>query len=241
MLKINNLVKRIKNKVVINNLNLSVAKGEIKSLIGLNGAGKTTLTEIICNVSSFDEGQILIDNVDLTNKKRKKLIKHIIGYVPQNFSLFPDLTVVENLEYIQNIFGENNCIKLKDVLTLCNLNGKENALAQNLSGGYKQFLSMACALIHNPKFLILDEPTSAMDPIFRRKFWDILLNEKSKGKTILLITHHLEELLKCDSFALMQNGRIIFEEQVKSIQRNNFQDFEDLLIKLSLKGEKNEL
>ena len=142
---------------------------------------------------------------------------------------------------MQSIFGKENCIEIENVISLCNLNGQEKVLAQNLSGGYKQFLSVACTLIHNPQFLILDEPTSAMDPIFRKKFWNILQEEKKKGKTILLITHHLEELLKCDSFSLMQNGVISFEEKISNIKEISFQDFEELLNKLSKKGEQNEI
>lgn len=207
MIEVKNLVKKYGNNVVLNNVSLKVKKKKITAIVGLNGSGKSTLLDIICGVKPFDSGQVLVDGKDI---KTNFDYKYEFGYVPQNFSLFLDLTVRENIEYIANVFGVESKEKIDDVLSTCFLSEKQNYLSSNLSGGYKQLLSLACALISRPKILILDEPTSAMDPIYRNKFWKIISYFNKNGNTVLVSSHYLEEISKADEICLLsKNGKIL--------------------------------
>lgn len=231
MLEIKNIVKSYKSNQVLSDVNFLVKKGEIKALIGENGAGKSTLIEIICGVKKSDSGQILINGVDISNKKQKHKIKRNIGYMPQSFSLYQDLTVEENLGYVCAVYGIDEKTQIDRVLKLCFLEDKKHFLTQNLSGGYRQLVSMACAIVHSPSLLILDEPTSAMDPIFRKRFWGIVKNINKSGTTVLLITHHVEEILECDSFACLSGGKIVFDGKTKQFKKEGFINIEEILNK----------
>ena len=138
--------------------------------------------------------------------------------MPQSFGLFHDLTVWENIKYISTVFGifDNNVIE--QIIKTCRLDAYKNVYASNLSGGYKQLLSLACALVHNPKLLILDEPTSAMDPIFRAQFWDIVQSYNNKDTTILVTTHYLEEMSKTDRIILLDAGKIAWQGKYEDLQ-----------------------
>lgn len=241
MLKITNLKKSYGKNEVLKGINLKVKKGEIKAIIGENSAGKTTLIEVLCGVKQKNSGEIIINNLNLNSKKDVKYLKRDLGYMPQYFCLYQDLTVEENIKYVCSVYGVD-LLETEKIIKLCFLEDKKNFLTQNLSGGYRQLLSMACAIVHKPKLLILDEPTSAMDPVFRRKFWKIVKQINKQGTTILLITHYLEELLECDSFACLSKGKIVFDGKVAEFKKSNFIDIEDILSKFSSgenNGEKN--
>ena len=231
MLKITNLKKSYKQKVVLDGLNFKLKQKTIKALIGVNGAGKSTLIELICGVKKFNEGSILINGIDSSDKKNAKTLKYTFGYMPQSFCLYNDLTVRENLEYLTSIYKID--VDVTSLIKTCNLEEHEMTLAGNLSGGYKQLLSLAGALVHSPELLILDEPTSAMDPIFRRKFWHIIKDYNKKGKTVLVITHYLEELLECQSFACLSKGKISYDGNVSEFKKEGFVNIEEVLKKFS--------
>ena len=233
MLKVQNVFKSYKDKKVLKGINLHVKQGEIKGLIGVNGSGKSTLIECVCGVKNFDDGEILVDGVNTLDKKNKNTIKNTIGYMPQAFGMFNDLTVEENLRYLCAIYklDENTCVE--NAIKACYLDNYRSILAKNLSGGYRQLLSMASAIIHNPKFLILDEPTASMDPIFRRQFWQIVNNCRKNNTTVLVITHYMEELVECDNFACLANGKVAFEGSVSDFKKEGMLDMESLLNKYS--------
>ncbi len=233
MLIVKNICKSYKNKQVLCGVDLTVKTGEIKGLIGVNGAGKSTLIEIICGVKKFDDGYIEINGIDITNKKRKLDIQKTIGYMPQSFSLFNDLTVEENLGYLCAVY-DINLKRVDEVINICHLNEFKKVLAKNLSGGYRQLLSMAGAIIHSPKFLILDEPTNAMDPIFRKRFWQIVNSLKKDGITVLVITHYWEELVECDNFACLAGGKIKFNGSLSEFKQDGLLDIEQILNKYTL-------
>lgn len=236
MLKINKLCKSYKTKQVLNNLDLEIKKGEIVALIGVNGSGKSTLIELICGVKKFDSGEIFIDGVNIKNKKDLEKIRYRFGYMPQHFSLFFDLTVKENLEYMKNVYMVKDDSRVDEVMKMCFLKDKENMLAKNLSGGYRQLLSLASAFLHNPSLLILDEPTSAMDPLFRRQFWSIIHKLNHDGTTILVTTHHMEEICECFRLDCLANGKIEFSSKVEEIMKNgNHTSIEEILKKYILK------
>lgn len=233
MLKVENVYKAYKNKKVLKGVNFSLKEGEIKGLIGVNGAGKSTLIELVCGVKKIDSGKIYLNNLDIESKQNKLPIKFVFGYMPQSFSLFNDLTVSENLRYLCSVYKLDEEKEVKRVLKLCKLEEVSNVLASHLSGGYRQLLSLAGALIHSPKLLILDEPTSSMDPLFRKNFWKII---KDCDSTILVITHYMEELLKCDSFACLSNGKIVYDGKLSSFKSFQDLDIETILEKYAKEG-----
>lgn len=234
MLKVKGLYKSYKEKKVLKGVDLHVKAGEIKGLIGVNGAGKSTLIECVCGVKKFDAGEILINDVNIIDKKRRNAVKNIIGYMPQSFSLFNDLTVEENLGYLCAVYDIDKR-NIQKTLDLCFLNQYKKTIAKNLSGGYRQLLSMASAIIHSPKLLILDEPTASMDPIFRRKFWGVVNECKRNNTTVLVITHYMEELVECDNFACLSDGKVAFNGSLNEYKQNGVLNIEEILKKYSIK------
>lgn len=230
MLQIKNVTKNYGKTEILKGVNLDVLKGQITALIGVNGAGKSTLIEIICGVKKMTNGDILLDGISIKDKRNLNKYKQNLGYMPQLFCLHGDLTVKDNIEYFCAIYGQS-AEKIEEIIKLCNLTNYKQTLSKNLSGGYKQLLSLACCIVHNPKLLILDEPTSAMDPIFRELFWNIVFKLKEKGTTILVVTHFLEELLRCDKFACLSSGRIVYFGEVKDFKKDGFIDIKGILKK----------
>lgn len=234
MLEIRDVYKNYKNKEVLKGVNFKVNENEVKGLIGVNGAGKSTLIEIICGVKSLDNGEIFVDGENIKDKNKLKSIKKTIGYMPQSFSLFNDLTVEENLSYLCAIYGLEISNSTR-VMKLCGLEEQKNVLARNLSGGYRQLLSMAGAIIHSPKLLILDEPTASMDPVFRRGFWDVVNDLKKEKITVLVITHYMEELVECDNFVCLANGKVSFDGSLKEYKKEGILNIEEILKKYTIK------
>ncbi len=234
MLIIKGLHKSYKDKKVLKGVDLHVKIGEIKGLIGVNGAGKSTLIECVCGVKKFDEGEVFINNNSIADKKNKNNIKNIIGYMPQSFSLFNDLTVEENLGYLCSVY-DIDISNVNRAIDLCYLNENRTTLAKNLSGGYRQLLSMASAIVHSPKFLILDEPTASMDPIFRRRFWQVVNECRKSNVTVLVITHYMEELVECDNFVCLSNGKVSFSGSLNEFKQKGMLNIEEILNKYTLK------
>ena len=219
-------------KPVLNNLTLNLDQGEIIAMVGVNGAGKSTLIEILCGIRKADSGKISIFNKEIKSYKDRFEIKKEIGYMPQAFCMYHDLTVKENLIYLKNIYeldGKENLVE--NILEKCFLTEVKDYLAKTLSGGYKQLLSLACAMIHKPKLLTLDEPTSAMDPLFRKRFWKIIKDyNKENGATVLVTTHYSEEIFECDKIMFLSKGKIIHSCQTTEIFENGkFKTITDVL------------
>jgi len=194
----------------VSNVTISVERGAIFGLVGSDGAGKSTLLRVIAGLIKPSSGRIFIDGLDSVRERTK--IKPLIGYMPQRFGLYKDLTVLENLYFfmdIFNVFGAERQKRTERYLGFSNLLQFMDRLAGNLSGGMKQKLGLACVLSHEPKILILDEPTNGVDPISRGEFWDILFAMKREGMTILISTAYLDEGEKCDRLALMHKSRVI--------------------------------
>lgn len=228
MLKIKDLCKSYGKTPVLKGVNFHVKENEIKAIIGMNGAGKSTMLENVCGIKPFNSGTIEVAGLSINNSKSRQAVKQIIGYMPQKFGMFSDLTVEENLKWLAAVYQVDDSV-VESVMEQCFIIDKRKALAQNLSGGYKQLLSLAGAIIHKPKLLILDEPTAAMDPLFRDKFWMILKQAKQNGATIVVITHHIEELNYCDSFACLYCGEIVHEALVEQHRTNNVLNIEEVL------------
>ena len=228
MLKIKDVYKSYKDKQVLKGVSFDVLDKEVKAIIGVNGAGKSTLIEIVCNVKKADSGEIYLNDYNVFDKKNSLKIKKIFGYMPQSFCMFNDLTVKENLGYVATIYNLDNSVVEKTIKD-CGLEKYSKTLAKNLSGGYRQLLSMATALIHSPDIIILDEPTSSMDPIFRKKFWEIIHNYKKQDKMVLLITHYLEELMQCNSFVCLSDGKICYDGKVDDFKEKGLLNIEKVL------------
>lgn len=189
-------------------VSLEVSEGELFGLIGPDGAGKTTLMRILVTLLLPDQGYATLDGLDVVTAYRK--IRTMVGYMPGRFSLYQDLTVEENLQFFATVFGgtvEQNYHLVKDIYG--QIEPFKNRPAGKLSGGMKQKLALSCSLIHAPKILILDEPTTGVDAVSRKEFWEMLDNLRRKGITIMVSTPYMDEANLCDRVALFQNGNIL--------------------------------
>lgn len=213
---IKDLTVKYDKSVILNNINLCINKGEIIGLLGPSGAGKTTLIKSIIGMNSILKGKIRVFN-ELIPKLN---ITSSIGYMAQSDALYEELSGIDNILFFASILGmKGNLLKkrVKDVLTLVDLNKDAYKLVKNYSGGMKRRLSLAIALVHNPKLLILDEPTVGIDPLLRNKFWDEFKKTKAEGGTIILTTHAIDEAYKCDKLALIRKGKILVQGSIENI------------------------
>ncbi|PNV77280.1 MAG: ABC transporter ATP-binding protein, partial [Thermoproteota archaeon] len=204
------LTKKFGNFTAVDNLNLTVEAGLAFGLLGPNGAGKTTTIRMITGLIKPTAGTVKVYGHDVSSERSKVIEK--IGYMPQKFGLYEDLTVEENMALFGRLYGLSKSDSLqrsRELMEFLDLKEFRNRLAGKLSGGTKQRLALAVALIHDPLLLILDEPTAGVDPPIRRQFWEIFRDLNRKGKTILLTTHYMDEAENCDKLALMSSGRII--------------------------------
>jgi len=207
---VENLTRRFGSFVAVNSLSFEVPKGEIFGFLGPNGAGKSTTIRMLCGLLEPSEGRGKVAGFDIG--KEPESIKRHIGYMSQKFSLYEDLTVNENLNFYAGIYG----IPSKDLesrkawaMEMSGLAGHRKSLTSVLSGGVRQRLALACALMHEPPILFLDEPTSGVDPISRRRFWDLIYGMAEKGVTVFVTTHYMEEAEYCDRVALIYGGNMI--------------------------------
>lgn len=202
------LTKSYGKLVALDHVSLSVPEGSLFGLIGPDGAGKTTLYQILTTLLSPDAGNAIVAGLDVAKDYRR--LRAEIGYMPERFSLYPDLTVMENLRFFAALFG----VDIKDSLDLIapvfgQLKEFPNRMAKALSGGMKQKLALSCALIHRPRVLLLDEPTTGVDAVSRSEFWKMLGRLKGMGITVLVSTSYMDEAERCEYVALMNKGKIL--------------------------------
>jgi ABC-2 type transport system ATP-binding protein len=211
-------------------VSLSVHKGTIFGLVGSDGAGKSTLLRMVATMIKPTTGSIFIGGFDVTLQRWK--VKELIGYMPQRFGLYQDLTVEENIDFFMDIFGVQGNEKKKrkeKYLGFSNLLPFLDRLARDLSGGMKQKLGLACVLVHEPEVLILDEPTNGVDPVSRQEFWDILLQMRGEGMTILVSTAYMDEGEKCNRLGLMHKSSLLTVATPSEI-RSRFESLEEAMI-----------
>ena len=216
MIKVGNIVKSYGAQKALKGISLEVNKGELFGLIGPDGAGKTTLMRILVTLLLPDSGKATLNGLDVVADFRQ--IRKMVGYMPGRFSLYQDLTVEENLRFFATVFGgtiEANYHLIKEIYY--QIEPFKNRAAGKLSGGMKQKLALSCALIHAPEVLILDEPTTGVDAVSRKEFWEILNNLRNKGITILVSTPYMDEANLCDRVALFQDGAILSIDSPKNI------------------------
>jgi ABC-2 type transport system ATP-binding protein len=207
----NNLTRRFGSVVAVDDLNLSISRGQIFGFLGPNGAGKSTTIRMLCGILRPSEGSGTVGGYDIVKQPEK--IKRIIGYMSQSFGLYHDLTVEENLAFYSRIYlrdWKKARQKCEDIIEAMMLGDYRHQLSAKLSGGWKQRLALACAVVHEPEILFLDEPTAGIDPVSRRVLWDILYDlSQNKGITLFVTTHYMEEAERCNKIGFIWHGRLV--------------------------------
>lgn len=216
MVKVSNISKSFKDVLALDNVTFTANQGELYGIIGPDGAGKTTLFRIMTTLTIPDNGTVYINNRSII-KDYMEIRKHI-GYMPGKFALYQDLTVEENLNFFASVFDTDvneNYDLIKGIYS--HIAPFKKRKAGNLSGGMKQKLALSCALIHKPEVLFLDEPTTGVDPVSRKEFWDMLAGLKQMGITIIVSTPYMDEASRCDRIALIKNGKFLQVDTPDSI------------------------
>ncbi|HSM30041.1 MAG TPA: ABC transporter ATP-binding protein [Woeseiaceae bacterium] len=201
------LTKRFGDLVAVSQLDLDVPRGEIYGFLGPNGSGKSTTIRMLCGLLMPSDGKALVLDTEVPGDARR--LKPRIGYMTQKFSLFGDMTVLENLQFIAEIYSyprRERATRIEELLERYSLRDQRRQLAGTMSGGQKQRLALACAVLHRPELLLLDEPTSAVDPQSRRDFWSALFRLAEAGTTILVSTHYMDEAERCHRLAILDRG-----------------------------------
>jgi ABC-2 type transport system ATP-binding protein len=215
-IEVKEIEKSFKKNQVLNRISITIDSGKIFCLLGASGSGKTTLLRIIMGAISTRNGEVIVGGVKVPNRK---LLKHI-GFMPQNDALYEELTAWDNLKFYAGLYKLNKnefTCNAEEILSVVGLMEEKNKLIRNYSGGMKKRISLAIALIHQPKLLLLDEPTVGVDPVLRKSIWNYLKGLKDKGTTILVTTHVMDEVLECDNAALLRNGKIIASDTVTNL------------------------
>ena len=224
--------KRFGDLLAVDAVTLQVGRGTIFGLLGSDGAGKSTFLRMAAGMIKPASGAIRIDGHDVVKERNR--IKPLIGYMPQRFGLYQDLTVSENLNFFMDIFGitgSERQSRTERYLGFSNLLPFQDRLAGNLSGGMKQKLGLACVLVHQPALLILDEPTNGVDPVSRQEFWQMLTDMRQEGMSIIVSTAYLDEGEYCDRVAIMHGGRLL-ESATPAELRGAAPDLEEAMIRV---------
>ncbi|CUS83047.1 ABC-2 type transport system ATP-binding protein [Candidatus Kryptonium thompsonii] len=204
------LTKKFGDLIAVNSVSLKIESGEIFGLLGPNGAGKSTLVRLLCGLLKPTSGSAIVGGFSITEEPEK--VKKIIGYMSQRFGLYDDLTVEENISFYAGIYLNDRKLakqRTEEIIEQLSFQKYRKTLAMHLSGGWRQRLSFATAIVHEPKIVFLDEPTSGVDPVSRRQFWDLVYQLSAKGKTVLVTTHYMDEAERCNRVAFISQGKIL--------------------------------
>jgi ABC-2 type transport system ATP-binding protein len=221
-IEVDNLTKLFGKFCAVDHINFEVKQGEIFGFLGANGAGKSTTIRMLCGLLQSTKGTARVGGFDINTQSEK--VKANIGYMSQKFSLYEDLTVDENINFFGKVYGLSNgelAERKQWVLEMANLKGRERSITGTLSGGWKQRLALGCAVLHRPRIVFLDEPTSGVDPVMRRKFWELINDLSSEGITLLVTTHYLEEAEYCNDIILINAGKIIAGGSPKELKEQH--------------------
>ena len=221
IVEIENLRKVFGDFTAVDGITLSVSRGEVFGFLGPNGAGKSTTIKMLCGLLMPTGGSGSVGGYDILTESEK--IKQHIGYMSQRFSLYDDLTVEQNIKFFSGMYGVPGQ-RLKErrewVLDMAGLRDKRTAVTRTLAGGFKQRLALGCAILHEPPILFLDEPTSGVDPVSRRNFWNMIHDLSRSGTTVFVTTHYMDEAEYCDRLALIYSGRIIASGTPNELKKN---------------------
>jgi len=219
VIAVDNLVKRFGDFVAVNGLSFSVEEGEVFGLLGSNGAGKSTAIRMLCGLLTPTSGTARVLGLDVG--KDADALRRRIGYMTQRFSLYDDLTVRQNLEFFGGVYGLHGTAladRRRWAIATAGLEGKEDLLTRALPGGWKQRLALGCAVLHEPRVVFLDEPTGGVDPLSRRRFWQLIDAMAGEGVTLIVTTHYLDEAERCDRIALMHAGKLVALGSVRELK-----------------------
>ncbi len=217
------LTRRFGNVVAVDHLDFRVRTGELYGFLGPNGAGKSTTLRMLCGILEPTEGRGTVLGIDLIREPER--VKSAIGYMSQKFSLYDDLSAEENLTFYARVYmvpRPERAGRIARMIRLADLTGQETKRAANLSGGYRQRLALACALVHAPRLVFLDEPTAGVDPVSRRNFWGIMRRLVDEGTTAVVTTHYMDEAELCDTLGFIYQGKLIAHGTPASIKQETF-------------------
>jgi ABC-2 type transport system ATP-binding protein len=218
-IEVKNLTKKFGQFIAVDNISFEVRKGEIFGFLGPNGAGKSTTIRMLCGILLPTSGTGLVGGYRIDTHSEE--IKKIIGYMSQKFTLYQDLTVEENINFYSGIHqlpSPEKEERKKWVLKMAGLIGREHSLTKELSGGWKQRLSLGCAILHRPEILFLDEPTASVDPVSRRDFWALIYDLSDEGTTVFVTSHYMDEVERCHRLAIIYSGKIIASGSSKELK-----------------------
>ncbi|HZQ22155.1 MAG TPA: ABC transporter ATP-binding protein [Terriglobales bacterium] len=207
---VRDLVKRFGDFTAVNHISMETRNGEIFGFLGPNGAGKSTTIRMLCGLLTPTSGQAIVAGYDVA--RQPESVRQNIGYMSQKFSLYNDLKVIENLRLFAGLYNVPHKIlreRIEWALDMANLKGQENLITGTLPGGWKQRLALGCAVLHRPPIIFLDEPTSGVDPISRRQFWELIHHMAEDGVTVFVTTHYMEEAEYCNRLALIYRGKMV--------------------------------
>jgi len=231
---VDSLTKKFGDFTAVDAVSFNIETGRIFGFLGPNGSGKSTTIRMLCGVLSPSGGSASVLGYDIV--KDTELIRQNIGYMSQRFSLYEDMTVNENLNFYGGVYSLPKAVtadRKSQLIEMANLKGKENELAGNLSGGWKQRLALGCALIHKPRLLILDEPTAGVDPVSRRTFWQIIRSLAGQGITVLVTTHYMDEAQSCDIVGFIFNSKLLdIDTPANIMEKNGAGCLEDVFIQM---------
>jgi ABC-2 type transport system ATP-binding protein len=235
VIKVRNLVKRFGRFIANDHLNFEVYEGEIFGFLGANGAGKTTAIRILSGLSEPTSGQVIVAGFDASKQAEK--IKKNIGYMCQKFSLYEDLTVKENITLYGGIYGMSKSLikeRTHELLEKLRFQEYEDRLISDLPLGLRQKLSFSVAVLHEPKIVFLDEPTGGVDPITRRQFWEMIYETATRGITVFVTTHYMDEAEYCDRISIMSEGKIVALDTPENLKKQyNAASVEEVFIKIA--------
>ncbi len=235
LIEVRDVNKNYKGRKALKNISFDVGKGEVLGIIGPNGAGKTTLISLLATINKPESGKIHIFGEDILKNPEK--VRANLGYVPQETALYPMLTAYENLDFWGGIYGVDNKLKKEKIdrtLQLLRLEDRKNDKVKTFSGGMKKRLNIAASLLHDPELLIMDEPTAGVDILSRATIAELVLELKKSGRTILITSHHIDELEHlCDRILVLREGDLLYSGSVEEILRSTGNDdLEQLMLKL---------
>ena len=218
---LNKLSKTFGQVQAVREISFTIRRGTVFGFLGANGAGKTTTIRMLCGLTRPSSGYAEIVGHEVW--KRRHLARQTFGYVAQRFSLYPDLSVVENLRFFAGAYRVPTTHldkRIEQLLRLTDLEGKREAAAGQLSGGMRQLLAVACALVHDPPLLFLDEPTSGLDPVHRQQIWNLLYELSDRGKTVFVTTHYMDEAERCTEVGFIENGRLLAKASPRELKES---------------------
>jgi ABC-2 type transport system ATP-binding protein len=235
VISVHNLVKKFGSFIANDNLNFEVYRGEIFGFLGANGAGKTTAIRILSGLSEPTSGEAIVAGFSASRQPEK--IKQKIGYMCQKFSLYEDLTIRENIMLYGGIYGMSKQLiktRIRELLEKLNFQEYEDKLISDLPLGFKQKLAFSVAVLHDPKIVFLDEPTGGVDPITRRQFWEMIYETASRGITVFVTTHYMDEAEYCDRVSIMNEGKIVALDTPAELKKQyNAVSVEEVFIKIA--------